>query len=70
MRGAAEAAGRDPSAIEVTASSFITGDGEAVADVAELVELGVDRVVVPAALFAGDTPAALTHYRNHVIDRL
>jgi probable F420-dependent oxidoreductase len=71
MRAAAEEAGRDPSAIEVTVSSFAAVDGTAaVADVAEAADLGATRVVIPAALFRDDTRSALAHYGEHVIDRL
>lgn len=70
MRAAAEDAGREPSAIEVTVSSFVTTDaGAARADVAELARLGATRVVIPAALFPGDPPDALAHYGEHVIGR-
>ena len=68
MRTAAEDAGREPSAVEVTVASFVTTDaGAARADVAELAELGATRVVIPAALFPGDPPDALAHYGEHVI---
>ena len=68
MRTAAEDAGREPSAIEVTVASFVTSDpGAARADVAELAELGVTRVVIPAAMFPGEPPDALAHYGEHVI---
>jgi len=71
MRAAAEEAGRDPSAIEVTVSSFATADGTAAAaDVAEAAGLGATRVVIPAALFRDDAPGALAHYGEHVIGRL
>ena len=71
MRAAAEDAGRDLSSIEVTLSSFTTtDDAAALADVAELVDLGATRVVIPAALFPGDTADSLTHYGDHVIGRL
>ncbi len=70
MRVAAEEAGRDPSSIEVTVSSFATAVDAALADVAELSELGATRVVIPAALFRGDTTDALAHYGDHVIGRL
>lgn len=71
MRAAAEEAGRDPSAIEVTVtSSAAADDTAAVADVAEAEGLGASRVVIPAALFPGDTPDALAHYGEHVIGRL
>jgi probable F420-dependent oxidoreductase len=71
MRAAAEEAGRDPSSIEVTVSSYVSAeDAAAAADVAELVELGATRVVIPAALFTGDTAEALAHYGDHVIGHL
>ena len=69
MRAAAEEAGRDPSALEVTVSSFAAADAAA-ADVAEAAERGATRVVIPAALFRDDTPGALAHYGDHVIGRL
>jgi methylmalonyl-CoA mutase cobalamin-binding subunit len=49
MRKAAEEAGRDPDAIEVTSGgASVLGGGEAALDeVGRLAELGVDRVVVP-----------------------
>ena len=67
MRAAAEAAGRDPAAVEVTVASFAAGTEAARVDVAEAVELGAHRVVVPAALFAGDTGSALAEYGDNVI---
>ena len=71
MRVAAQEAGPDPSSIEVTVSSFVTADAAAaVADVAELIELGATRVVIPAALFPGDIADSLAHYGDHVINRL
>jgi probable F420-dependent oxidoreductase len=49
MRKAAEEAGRDPDAIEVTSGgASVLGGGDAALDeVGRLAELGVDRVVVP-----------------------
>jgi probable F420-dependent oxidoreductase len=71
MRTAAEEAGRDASSIEVTVSSFTAvDDAAALADVAELVDLGATRVVIPAAMFPGDTADALARYGDHVIGRL
>jgi probable F420-dependent oxidoreductase len=71
MRAAAEEAGRDPASIEVTVSSFATADDQAaLADVAELVDLGATRVVIPAALFPGDIADSLAHYGDQVIGRL
>ena len=70
MRAAAEEADRDPGSIEVTVSSFATAEAAATTDVAELVELGADRVVIPAALFGDDAGSALAHYGDTVIGRL
>ncbi len=49
MRAAADDAGRDPDAIEVSASgaSLLTGGEAAVDEVGRLAELGVGRVMVP-----------------------
>ncbi len=69
-RRSAEAAGRDPSSVEVTASSYCTDAAEAIADVRALGDLGVTRVVVPAALFRGDVCSALRHYGERVIAQL
>ena len=70
MRKAAEASGRDPSTIEVTVSSYSTGDDEALADVSDLAALGATRVVIPAALFRGETSTSLQQYGERVIARL
>lgn len=58
MRKAADAAGRDPDTIEVTASgATVMGGGDAALDeVGRLAELGVDRLVLPPLAF---DPAAL-----------
>ncbi len=69
MRTAAVEAARDPSSIEITVSSYCIGADEAVADVQALDDLGATRVVIPAALFAGDVGSALLHYGEHVIAR-
>jgi len=56
MRQAAEEAGRDPDAIEVTAGTLgVLGD-DPMGAVAELVDIGVHRVVVPPMSF---DPAAI-----------
>jgi hypothetical protein len=49
MRKAADEAGRDPDAIEVTSTgaSVLGGGAAAVDEVGRLAELGVDRLVVP-----------------------
>lgn len=62
----AEEHGRDPGAIEYTAGGATIGDG-AVAAVEELQAVGVDRVVVPAFAFWGDTADALARYGDEVI---
>ncbi len=69
VRRAAEDAGRDPSSVEVTVSSYCVDPGDALAEVRALGSLGVTRVVVPAALFQGDLAAALRGYAENVIGR-
>lgn len=49
---AAEKAGRDPKSIEINAM-FGTQMADPAAGIAEMVELGVDRMMVPAFFFAG-----------------
>jgi probable F420-dependent oxidoreductase len=64
MRQAAEEAGRDPDAIEVTAggAGVLAGGQAAVDEVGRLAELGVSRVAVPPLTYSpaaiGDTLAA------------
>ncbi len=70
MRSAAEEAGRDPSSLEVTVSSFAVHAEAAVVDVADAVDRGATRVVVPAALFGADPGDALARYGEQVIGRL
>ena len=70
MGKAAEGAGRDPSAVEVTVASYTTADDEAVADVRSAAALGATRVVIPAALFPGDADTSLERYGERVIARL
>ncbi len=70
VRRSAEAAGRDPSSIEVTVSSYCVDPDDALAEVRALGSLGATRVVVPAALFRGDLDTALTGYAENVIGRL
>ncbi len=69
MRRSAEAVGRDPASIEVTASSYCTDADEAIAEARALKELGVTRVVIPAALFRED-PGSLFGYGASVIGRV
>lgn len=70
VRDAATAAGRDPDAIELSASHLaLTGNdyGAIRAAVDELAALGVARVMVPAFVFARDPEAALALFAEHVI---
>jgi probable F420-dependent oxidoreductase len=68
VRRSAEEHGRDPDAVELTAGGMTFGDG-AVAAVEALQEAGVDRVVVPAFAFWGDTADALARYGDEVISK-
>jgi alkanesulfonate monooxygenase SsuD/methylene tetrahydromethanopterin reductase-like flavin-dependent oxidoreductase (luciferase family) len=69
MRRSAEAAGRDPETIEVTVVGSVTTGEETLAEAADLSQLGVTRVIVPAVLFREDLAASLTRYSADVIDR-
>jgi probable F420-dependent oxidoreductase len=69
MNQEAEGAGRDPSSLELTVSSYATGDEQASADVEALEALGATRVVVPAAMFQNDRADALMQYGAQVIRR-
>lgn len=60
MRDAAEAAGRDPDAIEITAGSAAVGGTDPVGAVQELAALGVSRVIVPPLAF--DAASAVDAY--------
>lgn len=67
VRESAEAAGRDPDAIELTsAGNGAVGDG-ALAEVEALAALGVSRVVVPSYLFWSDPATELARYGEEVI---
>ena len=67
-RAAAEEAGRDPGALQLTTGGDgAVGEG-ALDEVAALADLGVDRVVVPAFVFWRD-PEALARYGEEVIAR-
>ena len=69
VRETAAAAGRDPTAIELTSGgNGVLGPG-ALDEAAALAELGVDRVVVPAFAFYEDTAEALARYGDEVIAR-
>ena len=70
MRETAEAAGRDPDAIELTCGGDgVFGPG-ALQEAEALAELGVDRIVVPSFLFWDDTEASLAAYGDEVIARV
>ncbi len=69
MREAARREGREPSSVEITVSSYRTGD-DALADVRSLAGLGATRIVVPAALFPDDVGTSLRQYGDRVIARL
>ena len=69
MRRSAEAAGRDPAAIELTVSAPVE-----VAEIEELARLGVSRVAVPVSSGAGlpaqvKTPDDVLRYGKNVIAR-
>jgi alkanesulfonate monooxygenase SsuD/methylene tetrahydromethanopterin reductase-like flavin-dependent oxidoreductase (luciferase family) len=69
MRGAAEAAGRDPSAIEVTAGDRAMWTGDPLAAVEALAAKGVHRVAVPGFVFAlaPEPAAAIAEFGEQVI---
>jgi alkanesulfonate monooxygenase SsuD/methylene tetrahydromethanopterin reductase-like flavin-dependent oxidoreductase (luciferase family) len=71
MRQAAEQAGRDPDAIEVTAGTLgVLGD-DPLGAVAELVEVGVHRVAVPPLSFDPDAIGdAMADFADRVMSRL
>jgi probable F420-dependent oxidoreductase len=67
----ASSAGRDPAAIERSAShaAFLGRDHAAMrAATAELAALGVGRVIVPAFCFARDPEAAFAAFAEHVVE--
>src|SRR3546814_401650 len=68
VRATAKEHGRDPDAIELTAGGRVMGD-RALDGVKELADVGVDRVVLPAFAFCGDTADALARYGDEVIAR-
>jgi probable F420-dependent oxidoreductase len=71
MRHTAEDAGRDPDAIEVTAGTTAVLGDDPLGAVAELVEVGVDRVAVPPLSFDPSAlPDALASFRERVMDRV
>jgi probable F420-dependent oxidoreductase len=66
VRDTAKEHGRDPEAIEFTAGGMTIGGG-AVDTVKALADVGVDRVMVPAFAFWGDTADSLATYGDEVI---
>ncbi|MGH9090480.1 MAG: LLM class F420-dependent oxidoreductase [Acidimicrobiales bacterium] len=66
MREAAGRAGRDPSSVEVTVSSTTVDPAPALDELEALASMGVDRVVVPAALFRQDVEDGLARYGREV----
>ena len=70
MRQAAEEAGRDPDAIEITCGGNGVFGPNGLEEAAALAELGVDRIVVPAFLFYGGTADALAAYGDEIIARV
>jgi probable F420-dependent oxidoreductase len=67
MRHTAEGAGRDPSSVEVTVSSYHLDPARAAEEMDVLAGIGVERVVVPAALFRDDLVGGLQRYGDDVI---
>jgi probable F420-dependent oxidoreductase len=70
VRQAAQEAGRDPSAIEVTMDSFVSSGEQALADVKALEALGASRVLIPAGMFGAEPAPALRRYAEDVIGRV
>jgi probable F420-dependent oxidoreductase len=68
-RSTAVDAGRDPGAIEMTTGGNGAIGSGALAEVEGLAAIGVDRVMVPAFLFARDTVASLEQYGAEVISQ-
>jgi probable F420-dependent oxidoreductase len=66
-RHTAEAAGRDPEAIEMTTGGNGAIGPGALAEVEALAALGVDRVIVPSFMFWSDPEASLAAYGEDVI---
>lgn len=68
-RRTAEESGRDPAALEITSGGNGALGPNALAEVAALAALGVDRVVVPSFMFFRDPEASLARYGEEVIAR-
>jgi probable F420-dependent oxidoreductase len=69
VRASAEAAGRDPSSIELTTGGNGAFGPGALDEVAALAALGVHRVVLPSFLFWKDPAESLARYGEEVIAR-
>ncbi len=67
MRATALEHGRDPDAIELTTGGNGAIGANALAEVAALAELGVDRVILPAFLFSKNPTEDLARYGDEVI---
>jgi probable F420-dependent oxidoreductase len=71
MREAAEAAGRDPSAIELTTGGAAAFAPDPVEALGELAEMGVSRVVIPPLAYNLEAlPDALAQFGENVIAKL
>jgi len=70
MRRAAEDAGRDPDAIEITAGTGAIGGPDPIGAVEEMAALGVHRLVVPPLAFDADSaPDAYGQFGEAVISK-
>jgi alkanesulfonate monooxygenase SsuD/methylene tetrahydromethanopterin reductase-like flavin-dependent oxidoreductase (luciferase family) len=71
MRQAAEEAGRDPDAIEITAGTPAIGGDDPLGAVAEMAAIGVHRLVVPPlSLDPATAPDAYGAFAERIIARL
>ena len=70
VRETATEVGRDPSAIEITCGGNGVFGADSMDEVAALVDLGVDRIVVPSFLFWKDTADSLARFGDEVIARV
>lgn len=68
-RRTAEESGRDPGALELTSGGNGAFGAGALAEVAALAELGVDRVAVPSFAFFHDPEESIARYGEEVIAR-
>lgn len=70
VRAEAEAAGRDPDAIEMTTGGNGAVGSRALDEVEALAAIGTDRVIVPSFLFWQDPEQALAAYGEQVISQV